>query len=123
MLIYINFACHLTFADNYSLAYQKSMWDDFLREGFGRVDIVISEDDGVSSGSPGAQIIMGEVLEDEADCGLYYSNSDSDDDCDACDNANGSSFAPTAAYQSQSSRRRPRADASADTLLVGERRS
>ena len=117
MLIHINFACHLTFADNYSLAYQKSMWDDFLREGFGRVDIVISEDDGVSSGSPGAQIIMGEVLEDEADCGLYYSKSESDDDCDACDNANGS------AYQSQSGRRRPRADASADTLLVGERRS
>ena len=99
------------------------MWDDFLREGLGRVDILISEEEDVgNSGNPGAPIIMGEVLEDEADCGLCYSESESDDDGGTCDN--GTSFAKSA-YQSQSGRqRRPRADASADTLLVmGERRT
>jgi len=100
------------------------MWDDFLREGLGRVDILISEkDDAGNSGHPGAPIIMGEVPEDEADCGLCYSESESDDD-GTCDTCNGTSFAKSA-YQSQSSRqRRPRADASADMLLVvGERRT
>ena len=100
------------------------MWDDFLREGLGRVDILISEEEDVglgNSSNPGAPIIMGEVLEDEAGCGLYYSESESDDD-GTCDD--GTSFAK-AAYQSQSGhQRRPRADASADTLLgVGERRT
>lgn len=94
------------------------MWDDFLREGLGRVNILISEEEDVgntSSGNPGAPIIMKEVLEDEADCGLCYSESESDDD-GTCDND--TSFAK-AAYQSQSGRRRrPRADTSADTLLV-----
>ena len=100
------------------------MWDDFLREGLGRVDILISEEEDVgNSGNPGAPIIMGEVLEDEADCGLCYSESESDDDDGTCDH-NHTSFAK-AAYQSQSGRqRRPRADASADTLLVvGKRRT
>lgn len=98
------------------------MWDDFLREGLGRVDILISEEEDVAySGNQGAPIIVEEVLEDEADCGLCYSESESDDD-GTCDN--GASFAK-AEYQSQSGRRRrPRANASADTLLaVGERRT
>jgi len=89
------------------------MCDDFLREGLGRVNVMISEEDGGNS-NPGGPIIMGDVLEDEADCGFCYSESDSDDD-----ENDGSSFGKV--YQSSNGRQRPRAEASADKLVVGER--
>lgn len=70
----------------------RRMWDDFLREDLGRVDVVISEEDG-----------------DESDCGLCYSDSVSDHNGDENDLSNAK------VYQSPSGRRkRPRAEASAD---------
>jgi hypothetical protein len=88
------------------------MWDDFLRESLGRVDIVISEEDtcsSTSSSNPGAPVIVGGVLEDETYCALFCAESESDDDGN-----DGSSIANAC----RSGRQRPRADASADELVV-----
>ena len=85
------------------------MWDDFLREDLGRVDVVISEEDGDENNSNPNGITLGEVLEDESDCGLCYSDSVSDHNGDENDLSNAK------VYQSPSGRRkRPRAEASAD---------